>query len=382
MRITSISHQLVRVPFTETIHWGSGARSGTTRLVCRIETESGHVGWGETQCLIDTVPAAFKAVAEIAMGYPVCNVEAFFRNVMGAGYYHHKRAVVMALAAAEMAMWDAFGKITGQPLWALWGGMYRPTVRAVAYTFTRDPMELRGRLRAFQDAGHTDFKVKIGFDAASDIALAETARETIGDAALRLDVNGAWTLGTAKRQLERLRPLDPAYVEQPLELDDLVGAALLCSSQPVPIAMDESAYSLQDVGNIVQARAADYILLDPHQAGGLWQVIKAAAICEAHGIAVGLHSGAELAISQAAYVHLAATIPNMSLAIDTERTYLAGDIARTPVTLSNAAFTVPEAPGLGVDPDAELLSAMRVDGITGAYLDPAQKGWFPTKPAY
>ena len=61
---------------------------------------------------------------------------------------------------------------------------------------------------------------------------------------------------------------------------------------PVPIALDESAYTLADVGNIVRMGAADVVLLDPHEAGGLWQVVKQAAICESVGIPVTLHAAA------------------------------------------------------------------------------------------
>lgn len=383
MRITRIDHCLVRAPFREIIEWGSGTRIGTTRLLCRIETEGGHVGWGETLCLIDAVPAVFaEVVARLAPGLRVADVELLHRNVLGAGYYHHKRAAVMAIAALEMAMWDALGQITGRPLYDLWGGLWRAQVPAAAYLFTRDPARLRQGIAGFRDKGFQSFKVKIGFDAASDIALAEAARAAAGAADLRLDVNGAWTPGTARRQLTKLAGFDLQYVEQPLELDDLEGHRALRRISAVPIALDESAYTLQDVGNIIRRDAADVVLLDPHQAGGLWQVIKAAAVCDAVGIPVGLHSGAELALSQAAYVHLAAAIPNLSISIDTERTYLAADIAKAPVPLRDGAFAPPDAPGLGVKVDDALVDAIRVTRIEGAYLDPARPGWFPIKPAY
>jgi L-alanine-DL-glutamate epimerase-like enolase superfamily enzyme len=384
MRISTIDQWLVRVPFSEAIAWGSGTRIGTTRLICKLTTDEGIEGWGETLCLIDAVPAVFReVVARIGSGYDVNNVERLHRHVLGAGYYHHKRAAVMAIAALEMAMWDAKGKAAGLPLWAMWGGRWREKVEAAAYTFTRDLAQLAERLTAFKGAGYESFKIKIGFDARSDIDLAETARKVLGDSAhIRLDVNGAWTRATAKRQLERLRPLMPAYVEQPLELDDLQGARMLAQTQPIPIALDESAYTLQDVGNIVTTQAAEILLLDPHQAGGLWQVVKAAAIAEAQGIEVGLHSGAELAISQAAYLHLAASIPNMSLAIDTERAYLSDDIAPDTPHLANGSFTVPDTPGLGITPDPEMIARYEVDRIEGAYLDPARPGWFPVKPQY
>ena len=383
MRITKVDHFLVRMPFTEDILWGSGRRIGTTRLICKIETDQGITGWGETISLIAAVPAVFAdVVAPLALGYPVADAERFHRHVLGAGYYHHKRAAVMAIAAMEMAMWDALGKQAGLPLYALWGGRWRQEVEASAYLFTNDRQGLSERLKRFLDLGYTTFKVKIGFDEATDLALAETARGVIGDKPLRLDVNGAWTVPTAKRQLEKLRRFDPAYVEQPLELDDLAGHAALVSASPVPIALDESAYTLSDVGNIVRASAADIVLLDPHEAGGLWQTIKAAAICESVGIPVTLHSGAELALSQSAYIQLAASIPNMNIAIDTERAYLGDDISPNPPALGDGRFAVPEGPGLGVEIDETALEKYRVDGIVGAYLDKARPDWFPVKPAY
>jgi L-rhamnonate dehydratase len=382
VRIATVEHALVRVPFAEEIEWGSGKRSGSTRLVCRIKTENGIVGWGETQCLIPTTTAAFEDLKRLGIGYSVADAERFHRNVLGAGYYHHKRAAIFAIAAFEMAMWDALGKIAGLPLYALWGGAFRREVTASAYFFTKQPEDLKRRIRRFRDQGYATFKVKIGFDERSDIALAEAARSVLDDLPLRLDVNGAWTPGTARRQLEKLRAFDPAYVEQPLELDDLAGHAALRAQSSVPIALDESAYTLADAGNIVRMGAADVALLDPHQAGGLWQAIKAAAIFESAGIPVSLHSGGELAISQAAYVHLAASIPNMSLAIDTERAYLGGDISREPIALKDGRYTLNDRPGLGVEIDEELFESYRVPSIEGAYLDPANPGWFPLKPAY
>lgn len=383
MRITHVERWLVRMPFSEEIQWASGRRTGATRLIVRITTDAGIEGWGETICLIDPVRAVFDAVvAKLAVGYDVSQVERFGRHVFGAGYYHHKRAAVMAISALEMAMWDALGKHAGLPLHALWGGRWRDEVAASAYLFLPDPVACAQKARAFLDLGYTTFKVKIGFDERSDVALLAEVRRAIGDLPLRADVNGAWFRPTAKRQLHRMAALDLAYVEQPLPLDDLVGHATLRVGQPVPIALDESAYTLEDVSAIVRADAADVVLLDPQEAGGLWQTIKAAAVCEAANIPVTLHSGGELAIAQAAYVHLAASIPNMVLAIDTERAYLAGDIAPDAPALVGGSYQVSLEPGLGVTPDLASIERYAVDGIAGAYLDDAKPGWFPTKPSY
>lgn len=152
--------------------------------------------------------------------------------------------------------------------------------------------------------------------------------------------------------------------------------------QPVPVALDESAYTLADVGNIVRSAAADVILLDPHEIGGLWQTIKAAAIAESVGIPVTLHSGGELGFSQAAYVHLAASIPNMTIAIDSERAYLSDDVVQEPPRLVNGEFCLPLEPGLGVSPDFSRIERYQTPRIEGAYLDAGRPGWFSVKPAY
>jgi glucarate dehydratase len=114
----------------------------------------------------------------------------------------------------------------------------------------------------------------------------------------------------------------------------------------------------------------------------LWETVKAAAIAESVGIPVTLHSGGELGFSQAAYLHLAASIPNLTLAIDNEITHLAGDVIATPFSVDRGTLAVPTGPGLGVTLDHAAVERYRVDDITGAYLDPQRPGWFPVKPAY
>jgi glucarate dehydratase len=317
LHIVALRHWKVAMPFHTPLQWGSGTRPAATRLVVQITLANGAVGYGETICLLEFIePVLVQTIAPIALQHRACDVERFTRHVLGAGYYHHKRAAVMAMAAVEMAMWDALGQVSGQPLHALWGGLYRQRVPVAAYLFGTDAAQLGQAAQGFLDQGYGSFKVKIGMDPISDVSNVEAVRRAVGSRDVRADVNGAWTPGTARRTLERLRPYDLQYIEQPLELDDLLGHAQLRRVQSIPVALDESAYTLSDVSNIVRMDAADVILLDPHEAGGLWQTLKAAAVAEAAGIPVTLHSGGELGLSQAAYIHLAASMPNMTVSMD------------------------------------------------------------------
>lgn len=383
LKIVAVRHWKVAMPFKEALEWGSGKRPAATRLIVELTLANGVKGYGETICLLEFIePVLINTIFPIALQHCAQDVERFTRHVFGAGYYHHKRAAVMAMAAVEMAMWDAQGRVAGQPLCNLWGGVYRQQVEVAAYLFGTSAEHLQESASRFLDMGYRSFKVKIGMDAASDISNVAAVRKVVGDLPLRADVNSAWTPGTARRTLERLRSFDLQYIEQPLELDDLQGHADLRRMQAVPVALDESAYTLADVGNIVRAGAADVILLDPHEIGGLWQTIKAAAIAESAGIPVSLHSGGELGFSQAAYIHLAASIPNMSISIDSERAYLLDDVVTATPVLQNGSFTVPDEPGLGVDPDFARIARFEARHILGAYLDVERPGWFSTKPAY
>ena len=108
--VVSIRHWLVRMPFAEDILWGSGRRTGLTRLVVRIITDGGVEAGARRSACSTPSPPCWNVVLPIALGYRVADVEPLHRHVLGAGYYHHKRAAVMAIAAVEMAMWDALGK--------------------------------------------------------------------------------------------------------------------------------------------------------------------------------------------------------------------------------------------------------------------------------
>ncbi|MCC6174301.1 MAG: mandelate racemase/muconate lactonizing enzyme family protein [Chloroflexi bacterium] len=384
MKIERVETAMVFVPFRTPHLWGSGRRPGATRLVLQVHTDAGIVGLGETICLLEFVrPVLEQTVVPLAIGEDPHDVERIYRMVEGAGYYHHKRAMVAALCGLEMACWDIVGKAAGQPLHKLWGGRYRDRVPTISYLHVKAPEQMAREAVAAVEQGHRTIKAKIGLDMASDIAIVKAIREAIGpDVALRGDVNGAWTPGTARRQLAKLEKYDLEFVEQPLVHDDLLGHAALRRVTSVPIALDEGCYTQTDVLNAIRAEAADVILLDPHESAGLWTARKSAAIAEAAGMPVGLHSGSELGISEAAYLHLAAATPNMSVAIDTGYPGLVDDVITERHRFSEGSLPVPTGPGLGVTLDSEKLAHYRTDRIVDAYGDRERPGWFTEKPAY
>ena len=195
-----------------------------------------------------------RVVARLGVGYSVADVERLHRHVLGAGYYHHKRAAVMAIAALEMAMWDALGKTAGQPLWALWGGpLARERGGGGLYLHARSWRAGAAPRAGFSTGASRAFKVKIGFDA--DVRHRDCRSGARGDRR-RASCGSTSTVrgrrarrdGSSSASLRSIRPMSSSRWSSTTS----PAAALLRASQSVPIAIDESAYTLQDVGNVVR----------------------------------------------------------------------------------------------------------------------------------
>ena len=105
LQIVAARHWKVAMPFKEALEWGSGKRPAATRLIVELTLANGTKGYGETICLLEFIePVLVNTIFPIALQHRAQDVERFTRHVFGAGYYHHKRAAVMAMAAVEMAM--------------------------------------------------------------------------------------------------------------------------------------------------------------------------------------------------------------------------------------------------------------------------------------
>lgn len=381
--IAEVTCRQIFIPFKEVVRWSAGTRPGVTRLVVEVRTEDGLIGVGETICLWEFVmPVFVKTIIPLVVGEDAYAIERILRKCEGAGFYHHQRALMAARAGLEMALWDQLGKRAGMPLNRLWGGPFRAQVPMVAYLQSADRAGLAEQAAAAVAQGFRTIKVKLGIGFEDDIAVVAAVRAAVGPTTrIRGDANGAWTMATAKRQLRALEKYDLEYVEQPLPLEDLAGAAELRRQVSTPIALDESVFTLADVSNAICQRAADVLVLDPLKAGGLLPARKAAAVAEAAGIPVTLHSGGEAGVGLAACLHLASTFPNLLFDVDCQYPNLATDIISTPFAFA-PLMAPPSGPGLGVELSRGAVHRLTTDHIRDPYLDPTRPEWFPCKPQY
>lgn len=288
-----------------------------------------------------------------------------------------ERTVDRVFSPFDVACLDIRGKAAGVPVSDLLGGRVRDAVPYSAYLFYKwagHPDEQQpDRFGAALDAagiveqarllideyGFESIKLKGGVHPPDEeIAAIRALHEAFPGVPLRLDPNAAWTVETSIRVG---RELDGVlqYLEDPTA--GIPGMAEVAAAVPMPLATNMCVVTPEHFPPAMAAtRAIGVLLLDHHYWGGLVRSAHIAAMCDAFGLAMSMHSNSHLGISLAAMTHLAAATPNLTFACDTHTPWQDGQDVIQPGTLhfTNGAVPVPTAPGLGVDLDRDALAVM------------------------
>jgi len=176
------------------------------------------------------------------------------------------------------------------------------------------------------------------------------------------DANCGLGFADARRYLEDTRDAGLMFVEQPLVHDDLGALARLTALSPTPIGADEGIHSLADVTAHAQAGAGG-VSLKLIKLGGLAAAVEAARHAERLGLSVNVAAKiAESGIASAAAIHLACAAPAVDWGVSLTHFYLAADIVKEPLKISDGLVALPAAPGLGVDVDEAAVARFAVNG--------------------
>ena len=150
-------------------------------------------------------------------------------------------------------------------------------------------------------------KIKVGRSAEYDVAVVQAVRAAVGsDIDIVVDANQGWP--TPKYAVSVLRNMEEQgirYAEQPVE--GLRRMAVVAKAVDVPIMADESAWTPQDILEIVERGSADMISLYTTKPGGLFKAKKVAAVAEAAGLPLNVNGSHETGVGNAANLHLVAS---------------------------------------------------------------------------
>jgi mandelate racemase len=298
-KVAEIRVRAVRVPMTEPHRTASGIVAESPLVLTDIITDTGVSGHS---MVFTYTPAALKPTAEL-----IRNFEALVKgDALAPVEIEQKLAkrfrllgtqglVGMALAAIDMALWDALARVQGMPLVRLLGGVEKP-IRAYAGIGYDGAQGCATAAERWAARGFTGIKAKIGYPTVQeDVAVVRAMRKAAGPGvSIMVDFNQCLTPSEA---VERLRVLDDeglTWVEEPTLAHDYAGHALVAREARTQIQSGENWWGTLDLQHAIDARASDLVMPDVMKIGGVTGWLRAAALTHAKGIQVSSHLWPEL----------------------------------------------------------------------------------------
>ena len=277
-----------------------------------------------------------------------------------------------ARSGVDMAVYDLVGKALGVPVYVLLGGAYRTEFELLTNLYHKTPEAMAAASENFVKQGFKGLKIKVGdvvlakgwnrANLESELAKLKAALEIVpSDVYIDADANQGWR--NAKwtvSLLKRFSGYDNLSIEQPLPYADLDGAAYIRARAANPIILDESVWSPEAAIQIVRMGACDRIVLKLVRVGGFFPALQVISICEAAGIGISVDTNPYTILGDTALCHIAATI-RTPYPVDCEGHVSFLDMGklnpfRGGISFDGALARLPEAPGLGVDIDWDVLT--------------------------
>jgi galactonate dehydratase len=320
-----------------------------------VQTDAGLTGLGETFFGPKAVIAYLhETAAPRLLGQDPLTIDRHSRTLIHDYYlgFAGSGAELRGASAVDIALWDIWGKATGQPIHQLLGGLSRERIRTyntcAGYRYVRGTkgqmtqnwgLEAKagpyedldaflndaGTLaRSLLEQGITGMKIW-PFDFAAersggtyispaelDTALAPFAkiRDAVGSAMdIMVELHSLWNLPAAKRLIAAIEPYDPFWFEDPIKMNNFDALAELAASTRVPITASETIATRPLFRELMAKRAVGIVMLDLAWCGGLSEAKKIATMAEAHQLPIAPHDCTG-PIVYTASCHLSLNAPN------------------------------------------------------------------------
>ena len=371
MKIESIETTVLRIPFTSggpsaTEVWGGKAWQTADVLLVKISTDAGVTGWGEAfgyNVIPATKVAIDQILAPMCIGRDPLGIETLTQEIQHKLHiFGRSGPIIFGLSGIDIALWDIAGKVAQQPVHQLLGGG-RPLLSCYAsmirYT---EPKLVAANVERALGQGFRHIKLH-----EIEVAPTRAARQTAGEQVdIMLDVNCPWTQREALDMAKKLRPLNLRWLEEPVwPPEDHTALAHIRAHGGIPIAAGENATTVAQFKHLFDAGAVDFVQPSPAKMGGVSELRKVFTLAAAYNVAVMPHSFYD-GPAFLAGVHVNAALGHGSMEgpgsmvewryFDLEMR-LYGDQAIP----RNGSIAVPQTPGLGFDPDPEVLRRYRAE---------------------
>jgi mandelate racemase len=298
LKIRGLSARTVCVPMTPH-RTASGVITESPLVLTDVATEEGVTGrsvvFTYTRAALKPTADLIRGMEALVKGEPAAPVEIERRLVKRFRLLGTQGLVGMAIAAIDMALWDAAARHAGRSLARLLGGVEKPVpvYGGIGYD------GVNGSAKAAEQWAQRGFKgvkPKIGYPTvAEDLAVIRAIRKTVGDEmAIMVDYNQSLTPVEAVRRMRVLDDENLTWVEEPTLAHDYAGHALVARETRTPVQCGENWWGLLDMQHAIDAHASDYMMPDVMKIGGVTGWLRAAALAQARGIPLSSHLWPEI----------------------------------------------------------------------------------------
>lgn len=266
---------------------------------------------------------------------------------------------IEAMGSVDIAVWDIIGKALGMPVYKVLGA-HADRLRVYAaggyYRDDKTTADLVAEMEGYVEEGFRAVKMKVGGEPMRvDEERVRAVRHAIGpDVDLLLDANNRWAPYEAIRFGRMVEQYEPFWFEEPVVADDFQGCAEVKHALDIPIVAGENEYTRWGTRDLIEHRSCDILNLDTVKAGGITEHRKISALASAYHIPVSPHGSPHMAS------HLLASTPNALIM----ETYPGVQSRYNPALplypVEDGYITMPQKPGLGIDPDPEMVKKYKV----------------------
>jgi L-alanine-DL-glutamate epimerase-like enolase superfamily enzyme len=269
MKINDIELYLVAVRIEE-------LKQTVRSLLVRLLADKGMEGWGEapSNWHSSELPSRQSALAAVLRGRSIYDIEELLTL--------EALSAPALCSAVEMASWDVLGKMVRQPLYNLFGGIYRRRIPVAVRLPGGQPERVGKIARELAVQGFHNQVIAAGGRPDADLRVLAAVRENVGPGVqLRLDGRALYSAEAARDLCGELEYAELEFFLDPLNTRELYPLAALGRQTPVPLGVWRAIHSPADVLSAVRCGAGKFLVIDLAQVGGITHARQCAAIAQA-----------------------------------------------------------------------------------------------------
>ncbi len=297
--ITGLEVRGVRVPLDPPHRTASGIITESPLVLTDVMTSPGVVGHSLifTYAVAALKPTAdlIKNIAPMIAGDALAPSDVYDKFAKRFRLLGMQGLVAMAIAAIDMALWDAVARMNNTSLARLLGSDEKsiPAYGAVGYDGVRGSATTA---EVWARRGFKGVKAKIGYPTVEeDLEVVRAMRSAVGpDVAVMIDYNQSLTPAEAVHRLRTLDDEGLTWIEEPMMAHDFNGHSLVAREIKTPIQSGENWWGTTDLQNAIEAHASDYVMLDIMKIGGVTGWLRAISLAEGATIPISNHLWPEI----------------------------------------------------------------------------------------